>query len=431
MSDIAIKVEHLSKVYKLYDKPVDRMKEALSISRKKYGREHYALKDISFEVKRGETVGIIGTNGSGKSTLLKIITGVLTQSSGKLSVNGKISALLELGAGFNPEYTGLENIYLNGTMMGYKKEEMDKKIDSIIEFADIGEFIHQPVKTYSSGMFVRLAFAVSINIQPDILIIDEALAVGDSRFQAKCFKQIEEFRNSGNSIMIVSHDTDSIKRFCDRVLWIDNGKLMLFGSTEEVVSRYHSFLYQEDDSRKSIFSDEMQAEKSGDPGVKWNQDFSHAISRWGEKTGLIRSIVLNDQRKHEGINLFIKEEIKIDVIFYLDDSFLEKENLYISISIKNKKGQDLIFMSKSLNSVIDRKKENCYKAIFITQNILSPGEYYMVACIELRDDYGIENPQYFDYIDGAIFFEVSSEKKRYYSMINVDYTSQIKVLGVQ
>ena len=183
MSDIAIKVDNVSKLYKLYDKPSDRFKEALGLTKEKKYREHYALSDVSFEVKKGETVGIIGTNGSGKSTILKIITGVLNPTGGKVDVSGRISALLELGAGFNMEYTGVENIYLNGTMMGYSKEEVDAKLQMILDFADIGDFVNQPVKTYSSGMFVRLAFAVAINIDPEILIVDEALSVGDVFFR--------------------------------------------------------------------------------------------------------------------------------------------------------------------------------------------------------------------------------------------------------
>ena len=185
MEDIAIKINHVSKMYKLYNKPSDRFKEALGLSKEKKYKEHYALNDVSFDVKRGETVGIIGTNGSGKSTILKIITGVLNPSGGNVEVNGRISALLELGAGFNNEYTGLENVYLNGTMIGFSKEEIDERLQDILDFADIGDFINQPVKTYSSGMFVRLAFAVAINIDPEILIVDEALSVGDVFFQAK------------------------------------------------------------------------------------------------------------------------------------------------------------------------------------------------------------------------------------------------------
>ena len=185
--NIAILVENVSKVYKLYDKPTDRLKEALGLTREKKYREHFALSDVSFDVKQGECVGIIGTNGSGKSTILKIITGVLNPTSGRTDVNGRISALLELGAGFNMEYSGIENIYLNGTMNGFTEEEIDARMQDILDFADIGDYVNQPVKTYSSGMFVRLAFSVAINIDPEILIVDEALSVGDIYFQSKCF----------------------------------------------------------------------------------------------------------------------------------------------------------------------------------------------------------------------------------------------------
>ncbi|WP_252254644.1 ABC transporter ATP-binding protein [Clostridium sp. ZBS12] len=252
MSDIAIEIENLSKLYKLYDKPLDRMKEALSISKKKYSREHYALKNISFEVKRGETLGILGTNGSGKSTLLKIITGVLTPSSGTVQVNGKISALLELGAGFNPEYTGLENIYLNGTMMGYTREQMEQRLGSIIEFADIGEFINQPVKTYSSGMFARLAFAVAINVEPEILIVDEALSVGDVRFQTKCINKMKELKENGTTILFVSHATEQVKRFCTKAIWINKGEIIDSGESSEIVDKYEAFMLQGGKIKKDV-----------------------------------------------------------------------------------------------------------------------------------------------------------------------------------
>lgn len=202
MSEIAIAVDHVSKMYKLYDKPMDRLKESLGLSRQKKYKEHFALDDVSFQVHQGETVGIIGTNGSGKSTILKIITGVLNPTAGEVRVNGRISALLELGAGFNGEYSGIENVYLNGTMIGFSREEIDAKMDDILSFADIGEFVHQPVKTYSSGMFVRLAFAVAINIEPEILIVDEALSVGDVFFQAKCYRKFEEFKEMGKTHFI-------------------------------------------------------------------------------------------------------------------------------------------------------------------------------------------------------------------------------------
>ncbi len=245
MDEISVKVEGLTKLYRLYEKPVDRLKESLNIFRKSYHREHYALRNVSFEIKKGETVGIIGVNGAGKSTILKIITGVLNPTSGSVSVNGRISALLELGAGFNPDYSGIENIYLNGTMMGYTKEEVASRLDDILSFADIGDFINQPVKTYSSGMFVRLAFAVAINIDPEILIVDEALSVGDVFFQAKCYKKFEEFKEKGKTILFVSHSLSSISKYCDRVILLDKGEKEAEGNPHDMIDLYKKILVNE------------------------------------------------------------------------------------------------------------------------------------------------------------------------------------------
>lgn len=239
MSDISVQVDSVSKVYRLYDSSADRLKEALDFRKNRvYHREHYALSDISFDVKKGETFGIIGTNGAGKSTLLKLITGVTAPSEGTIQVNGKISALLELGAGFNSEYTGLENIYLHGAMMGYSREEMTERVKTIAGFADIGDFLYQPVKTYSSGMFARLAFAVAINIEPDILIVDEALSVGDIFFQNKCYRKFEELRSRGITVLFVSHDISTVKQMCSRVLWIEKGVQQMVGDSVEVCNAY-------------------------------------------------------------------------------------------------------------------------------------------------------------------------------------------------
>lgn len=224
MNEVAIKVDDVSKVYKLYNKPSERLFDALGLARKGKFKDHRALNHVSFEVKKGETVGIIGTNGSGKSTILKIITGVLSPTEGEVTVAGRISALLELGAGFNMEYTGIENVYLNGMMMGFSREEMDTRLDEILSFADIGDFVNQPCKTYSSGMFVRLAFAVAINIEPEILIVDEALSVGDVFFQAKCYKKFEDFKRQGKTIIFVSHDISSVAKYCDRVILLNKGE---------------------------------------------------------------------------------------------------------------------------------------------------------------------------------------------------------------
>ena len=251
MSEYAISVRNVSKMYKLYEKPMDRLKESLGFSREKKYREYYALKEVSFDIKRGETLGIIGTNGAGKSTILKIITGVLSQTSGEVLVNGRISALLELGAGFNPEYSGLENVYLNGTMLGYSREEIDGKLEAILEFADIGEFINQPVKTYSSGMFVRLAFAVAINIDPDILIVDEALSVGDVFFQAKCYHKFDEFKKMGKTLLFVSHDLGSVNKYCDRAVLLNKGEKMAEGKPKEMIDLYKKLLVHQEDATTS------------------------------------------------------------------------------------------------------------------------------------------------------------------------------------
>lgn len=239
--EVAIEVRGLNKVYKLYDKPSDRFKEALRLTKKEY-KQHYALQNVDLSIYKGETVGIIGTNGSGKSTILKIITGVLHPTSGQVQVNGRISALLELGAGFDMEYNGIENVYLNGTMIGFSQEEIEAKLPEILEFADIGDYVYQPVKTYSSGMFVRLAFAVAINIDPEILIVDEALSVGDVFFQAKCYRKFEEFKKKGKTILFVSHDLSSISKYCDRVYLLNQGVLLGEGAPKKMIDAYKQVL---------------------------------------------------------------------------------------------------------------------------------------------------------------------------------------------
>lgn len=238
----AIEIKDVVKIYKLYDRARDRVKEALGIGRKQSHKLHYALNGVSMNICWGETVGIIGTNGSGKSTILKIITGVLNPTSGEVHVSGRISALLELGAGFNMEYNGIENVYLNGTMMGFTDREIDEKLPEILEFADIGDYVNQPVKTYSSGMFVRLAFAVAINIEPEILIVDEALSVGDVFFQAKCYHKFEEFKKMGKTIVFVSHDLSIISKYCDRVFLLNKGNLLGEGSPKEMIDAYKRVL---------------------------------------------------------------------------------------------------------------------------------------------------------------------------------------------
>lgn len=240
--DLAIKASSISKVYPLYNSPRDRLKEALHPMRKKYHHDFYALHDVGFEIKKGETVGIIGQNGSGKSTLLKILSRVLTPSGGDCIVKGKVSSLLELGTGFNPELTGIENVYFNGTILGFTKEEMDAKLEDILSFADIGEFVYQPVKMYSSGMYVRLAFAVAVQVNPDILIVDEALAVGDARFQVKSMNKMLKFVEEGKTVIFVSHDTIAVKTLCKRAILLDKGRILKDADASSVVDYYNNIV---------------------------------------------------------------------------------------------------------------------------------------------------------------------------------------------
>ena len=259
MSVNAIEVKDVTKVYRLYEKPIDRLKESLHPKHKSYHKDFFALNGLSFQVEKGQTVGIIGTNGSGKSTILKIITGVLTPTTGEVHVDGKISALLELGAGFNMDYTGIENIYMNGTMMGFTKKEMDEKLQDILDFADIGDFVYQPVKTYSSGMFVRLAFALAINVEPEILIVDEALSVGDVFFQAKCYRRMEEIRQNGTTILMVTHDMGSIIKYCDKVVLLNKGEFIAEGEPGRMVDLYKKILANQMDSLR----EELESDFSG------------------------------------------------------------------------------------------------------------------------------------------------------------------------
>lgn len=325
MSDIAINVDNVTKLYKLYDKPSDRFKEALGLSKQKRYKEHYALHNLDFQVKKGECVGIIGTNGAGKSTILKIITGVLNPTEGNVKIDGRISALLELGAGFNMEYTGIENVYLNGTMIGFSKEEIDAKLDDILSFADIGDFVYQPVKTYSSGMFVRLAFAVAINIDPEILIVDEALSVGDVFFQAKCFKKFEEFKELGKTILFVSHDLSSISKYCDRAILLNKGRKLTEGTPAEVIDVYKKVLVgQLDESEEAAEKDKQKNQSENIDNSKEQKTDNN--SNAGKESGLWKdNCALNPHFEEYGDHI-------VDII---DFAVIDERGVYTSTLIKN------------------------------------------------------------------------------------------------
>lgn len=373
---IAIAVENVSKIYKLYDKPMDRMKEALGLTRQKKYREHFALSEVNFNVRKGECVGIIGTNGSGKSTILKIITGVLNPTSGNVTVNGRISALLELGAGFNMEYTGLENIYLNGTMNGFSEEEIDKRLDDILDFADIGEYVHQPVKTYSSGMFVRLAFSVAINIEPEILIVDEALSVGDVFFQAKCYHKFEEFKEMGKTIIFVSHDLSSIAKYCDRVILLNQGTMLGEGSAKDMIDDFKRVLVGQYDIPDTNPEDSMVNDKEIRNAVIRKKEEKSKTLEYGTKEAEIQEIYLTDEHgtRSNAIIKGMEFGIHMRVKFYA--------NLpapIFAFSFKNVKGTEITGTNTMFEKAfLEPVKEGTVKEVTFTQKMsLQGGEYLL------------------------------------------------------
>ncbi len=386
---VAISVEHVSKNYKLYEKPIDRLKEELGLTRRCLHKDHHALKDVSFNIEQGECVGIIGTNGSGKSTILKIITGVLNPTEGQVKVDGRISALLELGAGFNQEYTGIENIYLNGTMNGFSKAEVDARLQDILDFADIGDYVYQPVKTYSSGMFVRLAFSVAINIEPEILIVDEALSVGDVFFQAKCYHKFEEFKSMGKTIIFVSHDLSSIAKYCDRVILLNQGIKLGEGTPKQMIDDYKRVLVGQYDTsvtfkaaegtgeRINLANDEdiIKAAAAGGSTGTGQADKVDTLE-YGSESGLITRIYVTDENGVETTTLMKGASFTV----HMEVKFNEALPAPIfALSIKTPKGTEVtgtntMFEKTFLSPV---KKGEKYEATFTQKMDLQGGEYLL------------------------------------------------------
>ena len=392
--NLAISVQDVTKIYRLYDKPIDRLLEAMSITKKTYHKKFFALDKISFEIEKGTTVGIIGTNGSGKSTILKIITGVLNPSSGSVEVDGNISALLELGAGFNMDYTGIENIYMNGTMMGFSREEMEKKLPEILEFADIGDFVHQPVKTYSSGMFVRLAFALAINVEPEILIVDEALSVGDVFFQAKCYKKMEEIRQKGTTILMVTHDMGSVIKYCDKVILLNRGSFVAEGKAGEIVDLYKKILANRFEIEEEVEEDKLPVEaKVANTGklMKESLSINPNLTEYGDGRAKIYDLGLIDS-KGEISNLLIKGEeftIRERIRFFADI----KQPIF-TYTIKDKKGTELSGTNTmfELTDIEEVHAGDSYDVEFRQKMNLQGGEYLIsMSCT------GFENGQHVVY----------------------------------
>ena len=365
----AISVEHVNKIYKLYPRPMDRLIDTFHLMPWRKYSEHHALKDVSFTVNKGETVGIIGTNGSGKSTILKIITGVLHQTSGEVNVDGRISALLELGAGFNSEYTGMENIYLNGTMIGFSKEEIDTKLQGILEFADIGEFVYQPVKTYSSGMFVRLAFAIAINIEPEILIVDEALSVGDVFFQAKCYRKFEEFKKMGKTILFVSHDLSSVSKYCDRVILLNQGEKLGEGTAKEMIDTYKQVLVGQYSRGDEEAKSEVEA--------VINKGLNPETLEYGSKKAKITSCRITDDKGRETTAIIKGSKFTIHMEA---EAFENLQAPIFAFSIKNIKGTEITGTNTMFEKTfLDSMRAGQKKEITFTQRMTLQGGDYLLS----------------------------------------------------
>lgn len=386
--DSVIEIKNISKIYNLYNKPSDRLKEAL-FSRKSRHTEFAALNDVSFNVNKGEILGIIGKNGSGKSTILKIITSVLTPTSGECIVKGKIAALLELGAGFNMEYTGIENIYLNGQMIGFSKDEMDKKLQAIIDFADIGEHIYQPVKTYSSGMFARLAFSVAISVDPDILIVDEALSVGDVFFQNKCYRRFEEFRERGKTILFVTHDMGSVIRYCNRCVLLNAGKKVAEGKPQEMVDLYKRIMVgqwneneESSEEASSIQSSNVKNDQLWKDQISTNPD----VEVYGDGRADIIDFGIFSDTGDIGNNVYKGDYYSVKMKVRINEDNL---NPIFAFKLRDIKGTELTGTNTMLEDIDTSqcKKGDIVTITFRQKQYLQPGQYLVsLGCTAFEGD---------------------------------------------
>lgn len=444
-SDISpvIQVQGLSKCFKIYDKPFDRLKQMLlpktpminTMKTRVYHREFWALNNINFQVEKGQTVGVIGKNGSGKSTLLQIIAGTMAPTSGTVHTQGRVAALLELGSGFNPEFTGRENVYLNGSLLGVTRSYIDEKFDYIAAFADIGDHIDQPVKTYSSGMMLRLAFAVQVAVETEVLIIDEALAVGDARFQMKCFKRLEELKSQGTTILFVSHDTASIRSFCDFGLVLDEGKSIFWGDAKAATIKYLATIFPEQGKQKA------DLDTNGEPDLKQvgrdqaencliiNPDQSEAHTfgvggaslEWMKVYGLEAPNVVVGGRE---IQILCK--FSWDIVFVNDLVQAEgyDPNIAVGIALANKKGNYIFGCNGYDSSVfIDSAKEGvAYVQLTMNMPHLLEGEYFYTVAISVGD---LSHHVQLRWYDCLLQVEYINLDKKVFGIVAVDYKMDI------
>lgn len=433
-SDFSIKVENLSKCYQIYDKPRDRLMQMLSRGEKRYFREFWALKDISFSVGRGETVGIIGRNGSGKSTLLQMICGTVSPTSGTVYTKGRVAALLELGAGFNTEFTGRENVILNAAILGVQREEMEARMEKVLAFSELGDFLDQPVKTYSSGMYSRLAFSIAIHVDPEILIVDEALAVGDARFVAKCMRRIKDIQEKGATILFVSHDIGSVRTLCERAIWLDKGHMLESGDVFPVTGQYMEFMFKDEQAEEDALREEIvkdlpmpvrpaeSAEVTTSEEEHNNALDSRPVMHWGSHKGIIIAAAVRD---YQGMrkNVYGWED-EFHVVIELNVPIsISREHLSIAFSIKDLKGTDLIVSTTHDFEYSRLPDEERFSVTFKLINQLVTGKYLLAAAVESRQHRDIH---YYEYIEGAHYFS-SLAQERFFGIFQPQIKQQISV----
>lgn len=405
-SDVAIKVENLSKCYHIYDKPRDRLMQMLPFGRKQYFREFWALKDVSFDIRRGETIGIIGRNGSGKSTLLQMICGTLNPSGGTVQTNGRIAALLELGAGFNPEFTGRENVYLNSTVLGLSQHEIENCFDDIASFADIGNFIDQPIKLYSSGMMVRLAFAVAIHVKPDILIVDEALSVGDAYFQAKCANRVRKIIDDGATLLFVSHDTASVKSLCNRAVLLEKGYNKFVGDVNTAVEQYYSALVasqNENVASKKVISDKIVAAPSDNTKFLAMANYQRIQNGVAE----LINVVILDENGIPTESVIFGQLVTLRQMLRVNSPVT---TLGFAYHIRDKNGLDIIYSDSGIEGeqyIQSADSGGLYTIDWTFKVHLREGSYVISSMVSHPIDLRIGNVEVVDFIPISVQFSVS------------------------
>lgn len=451
-SEIAIKVESLSKCYQIYDQPRERLKQfvlprlqrLVGQQPRQYFHEFWALKDISFEVKKGEAVGIVGRNGSGKSTLLQIITGTLAPTAGSVSTQGRIAALLELGSGFNPDFTGRENVYLNGALLGFSNEQIDEKFDAIAAFADIGQHLDQPVKTYSSGMLVRLAFAVQVQVEPEILIVDEALAVGDALFQKRCFQRIEKLTSDGTTLLFVSHDQESVRTLTNRALLLNKGKAAAWGLSSEVVLEYRKLLHDEEAAYFSSLTKELTERAKQVSASSVSVDVAPSLPARMDPITVPSAEGTRSERLSFGdgeVKIIQVETLNGEghpcSVYYPGDrlriratceSFASIDKLNVAVRLRNKEGvkiyswgtlnQDMTVSARNIDAPIFWKQRfeagDTFQVVLDCACDLGENLYEVQAAVSVEETMNYMSQRMLHWVDEAAFFQVSMKRDEYF-----------------